>query len=718
MIALLLASLAWADEPEPVDPFEEADESELFALDEQLVTVASRYAQTVQKAPNIVTLVTADMIRERGYRTVTDILRDMPGLYASKSSEGRDLVTFRGIVSPDNNKILLLVDGVAWYDGVYTHAFTGDFLPVSQIRQVEVIKGPGSAVYGTGAFAGVVNIVTYAPGEVDGVRAHWTLGGRNRSDVSVMAGTRTRAAGLDIGVSATARILTQDGDGIDITPRGERDLLGQDPKRGAFIAARLDLEGLTLGLEHTDYRHSFLTNPAATPTDIIQRDIDNYGLFYHYTTIHARYDIDVANRVTVTPRVWSHRYDNPGSYFFDAGFTTVERADGTFDTTQSLVTVETNKDTRRLGFAVDMDARPVLDHVTVAGTGAELTRIIPGPDDQSGVLDLEFQPGDIVGRSTGFEASGGLLNVYAYAQHTWTALPELEFVLGARYDQRFPVNSSDDPGAGVFQPTATPRAGVLLVPSDAVTVKVLYGRAFRAPNVRELLVKTTERDEDDQFVFAAGRLDLRPESIDTVEAEITAKPMDGLELRALGSWSLVTNEIDKISPPNEYQNLAGNLSVVAAEAEATLTYAAFTARVAYALTLSQYGSQGPYAGRQQFEVPPHMVKASLTGRLGERLSSTVLAEVYSARPRSDWAPTVGLEDGPAYALVHVSGRASDLGPGERFGVGFSIRNASNTQYQTPVYRDEVDRGAPGDPRFPRGIQAEGRAVFATVDVDL
>src|SRR5688572_28610764 len=116
----LLLSPAFA---QSVDPFEEEDESELFRFEEQLVTVASRYAQTVRKAPSIVAVITAEQIRERGYRTVSDALRELPGIYIWKSTEGRDLAAIRGVVSADNNKLLMLVDGMPWYDGVYTHGF-------------------------------------------------------------------------------------------------------------------------------------------------------------------------------------------------------------------------------------------------------------------------------------------------------------------------------------------------------------------------------------------------------------------------------------------------------------------------------------------------------------------------------------------------------------------------------------------------------------------
>ena len=163
----LLASQALA--AEPVDPFTEPDEAELFRAEERVVTVATRYAQTVAQAPNIVTVLTDREIRTRGYRTLSDLQRSMPGVYVTVAQESRSLAWFRGVTSPDNNKFLLVIDGVPLYDGVYTHAWIDSYVPLVDVKQVEVIKGPGSAVYGTNAFAGVVDVVTYRADDLQAV---------------------------------------------------------------------------------------------------------------------------------------------------------------------------------------------------------------------------------------------------------------------------------------------------------------------------------------------------------------------------------------------------------------------------------------------------------------------------------------------------------------------------------------------------------------------
>ena len=86
-----------------------------------------------------------------------------------------------GVASPDNNKFLLLIDGVPLYDGdMYTTMPIDSYVPLVDVKQVEVIKGPGSAVYGTNAFAGVVNVVTYRADDLQGGFARIEAGSYGR----------------------------------------------------------------------------------------------------------------------------------------------------------------------------------------------------------------------------------------------------------------------------------------------------------------------------------------------------------------------------------------------------------------------------------------------------------------------------------------------------------------------------------------------------------
>lgn len=724
---LPLAAVALA-EPAPVDPFQEADESELFRFEEQLVTVASRYAQTVRKAPSIVALITAEQIRERGYRTVSDALADLPGIYIWKSPEGRDLAAVRGMISADNNKILVLVDGMPWYDGIYTHGFIDDFLPISNIRQIEVIKGPGSAIYGTNAFAGVVNVVTFTAADLDGADVRWLGGSTLRSDATVSAGGRSRIGQAPASAMAYARVLSQSGTGLDLTPSREIDAVGTDPRRAVNVGARFDVAGLSVQIHHVDYAHTYLFDGREDPFEGLAKTLDTFDLQYHDTFAGVRYRITPRN-VEIAPYVFYQRHANPGAYFF-GGDITVDPE--TLVATQSFITVDAEKTTDRLGVGLDLQLRPGIDHVVVAGLGLETVRVLRFfdyalPTDGEPYVLNGFAITDDCGQVTGLYGTGPcspptLRNLFGYLQYTWTAAPFLELTAGARVDKRVPTNNGEAANDGAFVLSVSPRVGVLLVPSDRWTAKLLYGRAFRAPNVRELLVVAALDPETEAYPFTTGNLNLIPETIHTAEGEVTAEIVDGLELRGDGSWSLLVNEIDKVAP-GRYCNLPGALTVVGVEAGFRATAGPTTIQADYAMTLSAYGPQeefdpsicdfpwiDPYAGRQQYEFPPHMVKGSVRLQVTDTLSATAFGEVYSVRPRRAWSPVAEHPDGAAYALLHAASHATELGPDERFAIGLAVRNVLGTRWNTGVYRDDanaVDVPAP--------VYGERRVVLVSVE---
>ncbi len=744
LVALVLAPLALAEPDGTSNPFTEPDESELFRLDEQLVTVASRYAQTIRKAPSIVTLVTADQIRQRGYRTLSDALRQIPGIYVWKTPEGRDIASVRGVVSADNNKILVLIDGVPWYDGVYTHSSIDDYLPLSHVKQIEVIKGPGSAIYGTNAFAGIVNVVTLGADDVDGMQVRAMVGAVGRTDITAVVGGRDDVGGIPVKATAYARVFNQYGDGPDSSPRDRPNILGNDPKAGIAVGGRVEVAQLTLSVHHIDHRLTYMENSADDPYSIANKDPDQFTVGFNNTFFEARYRWESPIGVDITPYLNSQRHDNPGNYFYSKGFRTSGELNGGrfqpyelqgLSTHESIVTVETEKDTRRWGTGFDLQARPGLDHIVVGGLGADTVHIL-------GLFDREFEYDPAISGSahigvpSGFEATtdAALWNAFAYGQWTWTALPELEVTAGGRLDYRLqPVGLSPEEeaeGTDAFLPVVSPRIGLLWVPSEAVTAKLLYGRAFRAPSVRELLVHAPADDDDPtQYQFSNGNLSVAPETIQTVEAEVSAILIDGIEARVSGSWSDLRNEIDKVTPPLEYQNLITPLNVVGTELSLRVDQEPISFDATYNFTMARYGTasdptdpRAAFTGRQQYEFPPHMAKGGVGLDLTENLGAWLGGEFYGRRPRADWSPDANMADGPAFGLMHLGVRASDLGSDDRVNMNISVRNLLDVEWGTGSYRDNANiplsGSDPATPKFPNGFEGEGRSVHVGLEIKL
>ncbi|QDZ28834.1 TonB-dependent siderophore receptor [Noviherbaspirillum sp. UKPF54] len=171
--ALALGLLAWAPAGAVV-----AD-ADLASLPmEQLLSLevysASKFVQKVSDAPSAVSVVTAADIRAFGWRTLADILRSMRGLYVN-NDRNYSYLGARGFLRPGdyNTRFLLLVDGYRINDAVYDQAAIGTefMLDVDLIERVEFVPGPGSSIYGSNAFFGVINIITRRGSDMSGARA-------------------------------------------------------------------------------------------------------------------------------------------------------------------------------------------------------------------------------------------------------------------------------------------------------------------------------------------------------------------------------------------------------------------------------------------------------------------------------------------------------------------------------------------------------------------
>jgi outer membrane receptor for ferrienterochelin and colicins len=149
----------------------------------QIETVygASKFGQKVTEAPSSVTIVTADEIQKYGYRTLADLLRSVPGFYISY--DGQDTyIGVRGISRPSdyNTLVLILVDGHRMNENVYNGTYiSGEFvIDFDLIDRVEIIRGPGSSLYGTDAFFAVINIFTKRGRDLKGTEVSLSAGGQ------------------------------------------------------------------------------------------------------------------------------------------------------------------------------------------------------------------------------------------------------------------------------------------------------------------------------------------------------------------------------------------------------------------------------------------------------------------------------------------------------------------------------------------------------------
>ena len=124
------------------------------------ITAASRQAQDPADIPFTAYVITADQIRERGYSSLVDVLKDLPGIKVSQPGSALHGETFlmRGLFG--NYYVKILVDDLPFQPSATSGMPIGDQLPIAQAERIEVIYGPAASIYGADAMAGVINIVT------------------------------------------------------------------------------------------------------------------------------------------------------------------------------------------------------------------------------------------------------------------------------------------------------------------------------------------------------------------------------------------------------------------------------------------------------------------------------------------------------------------------------------------------------------------------------
>ncbi|MBI4821042.1 MAG: TonB-dependent receptor [Deltaproteobacteria bacterium] len=151
---------------------------------EEVVVTASRRAQSPLDAPNAVTLLTDEDIRLSGARSIPDLLRRVPGMDVMQMSASDWNVSVRGFNRRLANKTLVLVDGRTVYqDFLGAMLWNGLSISLSDIDRIEVVRGPGSAIYGAYAYTGIVNIITKRPEELAGTRVLAGIGSHNSLEV-------------------------------------------------------------------------------------------------------------------------------------------------------------------------------------------------------------------------------------------------------------------------------------------------------------------------------------------------------------------------------------------------------------------------------------------------------------------------------------------------------------------------------------------------------
>jgi len=461
---------------ENVDDLTELSLEELMNIE---VTTASKKEQTIAEAPASVTVITREDIRRYGYRNLAEALLRVAGLYVDNDLSYQ-YVGIRGFARPGdyNSRVLVLIDGHKLNDPVYDYAAIGEDFPIDieSIERIEVVKGPGSSLWGTNAVLGVINVITRKGADIDGIRLTGEVGSHSRAKGFMELGKQF-ANGLDIAASFTG--LDSDGrnhiyfDEYDdpATNNGvAEDIDGTEAMRG-YVSAYY--EGLRFMFVKNQRDREFPTAPYFTVFNE-----SGTGAVSGTTFTELSYEHPLFERVNgnLFVRVYHDWAEYVADFVYDYGYG------------EPPLPVNKDKgDSRSWGteirYSMDLGPRVSLT------TGAEYVDAYD--------LNLENYDDD-PWYWPYLDLDGSFDLASLYVQADFELLDNLLLVAGVRHDDY-----------STFGDHQSPRVALIFNPIDSSTLKLLYGQAFRAPDFFEL-----------DYAWPGSNYanpDLEPEEIETWE---------------------------------------------------------------------------------------------------------------------------------------------------------------------------------------------------------
>lgn len=482
------------------------------------VASASKFPQKATQAPSSVTVITAADIKDFGYRTLADILRGVRGLYVSYD-RNYSYLGVRGFSRPSdyNSRVLLLVDGYRFNDNIYEQASIGTEFPidVDLIDRVEFVPGPGSSIYGSNAFFGVINVITRRGADARGVEVAGSAGSFGTGAGRVSFG-RQFDNGADLLLSATAyRSGGQDLFYPEFIPSGAPDGMarGLDFDRYAQFLARFSHQGWTLQAIHGERTKGIPTASFGTAFNV-----PGTQTLDESTYLNLGYYGAVADKLDLTGRVYYGRYDYAGDYMYD------------------IPPLTRNKDIAR-GEWWGAEA-------SMLSTAFERHKLVFGADYQQ-----DFRQQQINYDEQPFvpylddRRSGNRFGIYA--QDEIGLRDGLLLNAGLRYDR----NSSF---GGIFNP----RLGLIFRAQEKTFVKLLYGTAYRAPNAYELYYSVPGDGGQ------KANPNLRPEKIRTQELAVEHYVSDSFRITGTVFRYLVRDLINATIDPSDELLVFSNLDRV------------------------------------------------------------------------------------------------------------------------------------------------------------
>jgi len=568
LLGIYQSAFAKSDSDDRFDHFISLSLEDLVSLE---TTIATASKQTTTKAPAVVTLITQEDIKATGATNLFEVLEGVPGVHIRISQFGnRPIVQFRGA---KGRQTLIMINGNSMTDLVWSFGIFWKGLPASAIERVEIIRGPGSALFGADASAGVINVITKTAARAE----HSEVGVRGGSFNSKSAWLEHGNSYKGYSINLTANISDTDGYNPLIESDGQTLSDISTGSNASYAPGKAQFGYRNEDIRFSVAKNNWRLNTAYMSSRDLQIGLTGFGVLDPVTKANdKRINIDLFYNNADLGKDWELDMELRFQHYdYASGIGFVERPPGFDDGSGGIypdgqINRQISDERRiifeastlytgfknhsiRMGAGYTLHDLYAITHMVNFGTGPDGNPIAPG----SGLVDISNTP-------YAFAPEKERKISHIYLQDIWTISSTLELTAGARYD-----DYSD------FGNTINPRLALVWQSTEKLTTKLMYGQAFRPPSYLELFDETS---------FTTPNPDLDPERSETLDMVFSYAAHKNLQLQVNFYYFQLTDIITNNRTTGQFEN-GGDHSIRGIELEARWQvtnninlYANYTAR--------------------------------------------------------------------------------------------------------------------------------------------
>ncbi|MDX8395520.1 MAG: TonB-dependent receptor [Mariprofundaceae bacterium] len=657
---------------------DDAAMSNLLKILEVETEIATKTKMNADYVPGMVTVLHGDELQRQGYSSVWDALALVPGMHLQISQEGQRQVITRGVGGAINSpELKMLINGIPAHSNLFGLGQMF-YIPIQQVERIEIIRGPGSAIHGEYAFAGVIDVIT----RKDSSQAHVQYGSFNTLNANALLAT-TAPNGLHLSLNAAHHQT----DGAN--PLSGKDVLYSSGQGAVSNAPGFSNEQETtdsilftvendtwnayaryLATKHGNYfgiAHAL--EPSAAPqskSSEIQLGIQKTWEFSDHYQFKLSADY--------LRSIWDGRYS-----IFPAGYSPSPpfAPAFTFD-----VIAENYFKEDKYTFGAELLSQPIDQHEVVVGVNYWFAN----PLDVWTLNNNGFSSAHQVFRGAKNWMSQGKLarNMLGiYAQDNFSISDQLTMIIGVRYDR---FNDVGD--------TINPRLALLYQLNEYNLIKLQFSQAFRPPTMYELYFRSDH---------AKGNPALKPENIQSYELGAIHRS-DDLVLRGTLFYSQLKNLIFQ-NAASSYGNKQGKTKSYGIEMEAEVL---FSKQWKMTSNLSYIATKDGDTGRQLEGSANYLANANLSYQPINHYVVQLIGHHVGARHRAkiDTRPKLS-----GYTVLDTSFTSTALPRGLSFSAG--IKNIFNRDVRMPARANSLRP----EGNYPRDFPREGRTWWSQISYE-